>query len=115
MKVKRFADAKPYEAANHFDVKSLRLQGFEEDGPKNFWCGLSYYLPGAKAGPDSSPLERVYVVLDGELAVTVDGKETVLKPMDSCYIPPNEVRAVNNRTNNVVTLLVILPYPPKQT
>ena len=65
MLVKRFADAKPYEAPNHRDVRSLRLQGFEAGGPKNAWVGLSHYLPGGGAGPDASPLEKVYVVLVG--------------------------------------------------
>ena len=32
MLVKRFSDAKPYEAPNHRDVIGLRLQGFEEGG-----------------------------------------------------------------------------------
>ncbi len=32
MLVKRFADADSYEAPNHWDVKGLRLQGFEDGG-----------------------------------------------------------------------------------
>src|SRR6478672_4702108 len=64
MLVKRFADAKPYEAPNHRGVVGLRLQGFEEGGPANQWVGLSQYLPGGGAGPDATPFEKVYVVLD---------------------------------------------------
>ena len=33
MHVKRFDDAKPYEAPNHRGVVGLRLQGFEPGGP----------------------------------------------------------------------------------
>ena len=55
MLVKRFEDAKPYEAVNHRDVVGLRLQGFEPEGPKNHWVGLSYYMPRGGAGPDSTP------------------------------------------------------------
>ena len=29
MKVNRLEDARPYVAPNHFDMRSLRLQGFE--------------------------------------------------------------------------------------
>jgi len=72
MLVKRFADAKPYEAPNHRGVVGLRLQGFEEGGPTNQWVGLSQYLPGGGAGPDSTPFEKVYVVLDGEMTVIVE-------------------------------------------
>jgi quercetin dioxygenase-like cupin family protein len=112
MHVKRFADAKPYDAPNHRDVVGLRLQGFEPDGPKNQWVGLSQYLPGGGAGPDSTPFEKVYIVLDGEMTVIVDGKQTVLGKYDSCTIPPGEVRTLENRRNDVCTMLVVIPYPP---
>ena len=112
MHVKRFAEAKPYEAPNHRGVVGLRLQGFEDNGPKNQWVGYSQFLPGGGAGPDSTPFEKVYVVLDGEMTVIIDGKETVLKAMDSCTIPPGEVREIVNRTNDVCKMLVVIPYPP---
>ena len=112
MLIKRFADAKPYDAPNHRGVVGLRLQGFEPEGPKNQWIGLSQFLPGGGAGPDSTPFEKVYVVLDGEMTVIVAGKETVLGIYDSCTIPPNEVREIVNRKNAVATMLVVIPYPP---
>ncbi|MFT8246027.1 cupin domain-containing protein [Roseomonas sp. BN140053] len=113
MLVKRFAEAKPYEAPNHFDMKGLRLQGFEPGGPEKFWTGLSHFLPGGGAGPDSSPLEKVYVVLAGEVTVRADGEEVVLKPYDSCCIGGNVVREVVNNSNVVATMLVVMPYPEK--
>ena len=111
MLVKRFEDAEPYEAPNHWDVVGLRLQGFEEGGPANQWVGLSHYLPGGGAGPDATPFEKVYVVLDGEATLTVGGEETVLRRYDSCTIAPDEVRKIENRSNHVCTLLVVIPYP----
>ncbi len=113
MKVTRFNEAKAYSAPNHFDMRSIRLQGFEAGGPEVSWVGLSHFLPGGGAGPDSSPLEKVYVLISGELVVTVDGVDTVLKPMDSCCIPGDEVRTVKNRSNEVATMLVVMPYPKK--
>ena len=113
MLVKRFADAKAYEAPNHRAVRSLRLQGFEPGGPKGFWTGLSHFLPGGGAGPDASPLEKVYVILAGEMTVIVDGKETVLHSMDSCTIPGGETREIVNRGNAVCTMLVVMPSPPE--
>ncbi|HUZ66791.1 MAG TPA: cupin domain-containing protein [Beijerinckiaceae bacterium] len=112
MLVKRYADAKPYEAANHRDVKGLRLQGFEPGGPTNQWVGLSHFLPGGGAGPDATPTEKIYVVLEGEMTVLVGGKESVLKKLDSCTIAPNETREIVNRANTVCTMLVVIPYPP---
>jgi quercetin dioxygenase-like cupin family protein len=113
MKVTHFADAAPYEAPHHFDVGSLRLQGFAPGGPERFWVGLSHFLPGGGAGPDGSPLEKVYVVLSGELTVEARGQEFVLGPMDSCCIAANEVRSVKNRGNAVATILVVMPCPEK--
>jgi quercetin dioxygenase-like cupin family protein len=113
MLVKRFADAKTYDAPNHRNYSSLRLFGADAGGPEKFVVGLSHFLPGGGAGPDASPTEKVYVVLAGELTVIVDGKETVLEAYDSCFIAPNESREIINRGNDVVTMLVAVSTPPK--
>jgi quercetin dioxygenase-like cupin family protein len=113
MDVKRFAEAKSYEAPNHRAYSSLRLFGAEAGGPKQLVVGLSHFLPGGGAGPDASPTEKVYFILSGELTVIVGGKETVLKANDSCFIGPNESREIINRTNDVVTMLVAVSTPPK--
>jgi quercetin dioxygenase-like cupin family protein len=111
MLVKRFVDAEPYLAPNHRDVRSLRLQGFETGGPAHQWVGLSHFLPGGGAGPDSTPVEKVYVILSGEMTVIINGKETVLGRLDSCTIPAGEVREIINRGNDICTMLVVMPYP----
>ena len=113
MLVKRFADAEAYEAPNHWGVHGLRLQGFEEGGPTNQWVGFSQFLPGGGAGPDSTPFEKVYVVLEGEMTIEWDGKTEVLRKMDSCTVAPNEVRRIENRSNHVCKMLVVIPYPPE--
>jgi quercetin dioxygenase-like cupin family protein len=112
MLVKRFAEARPYEAPNHRGVLGLRLQGFEDGGPQNQWLGLSQFLPGGGAGPDSTPFEKVYLVLEGEMTVRSGGVETVLGPLDSCTIPPGEIREITNRSNHICKMLVVIPYPP---
>jgi mannose-6-phosphate isomerase-like protein (cupin superfamily) len=111
MKLKRFADAETYDAPNHWGVTGLRLQGFEDGGPENQWVGFSQFLPGGGAGPDSTPFEKIYVVLEGEMTVEVDGSETVLSAMDSCTIPLGEVRRIENKTNHICKMLVVIPYP----
>jgi mannose-6-phosphate isomerase-like protein (cupin superfamily) len=115
MLVKRFEDAKSYEAPNHRGVVALRLQGFEPGGPTHQWIGFSQYLPGGGAGPDSTPFEKVYVVLEGRLTVILGGQETTLGPLDSCTIAPGETREIINRGNHVCKMLVVIPYPAKAT
>ena len=51
-------------------------------------------------------------MLEGELTLIIDGKESVLKKYDSCTISANEVREIVNRSNHMCTLLVSIPYPP---
>src|SRR5256885_1355309 len=70
MQVKRFSEAKPYEAPNHRQYSSLRLFGAEAGGTQTLIAGVSHFLPGGGAGPDASPPEKVYFVLAGELIVT---------------------------------------------
>ena len=40
-------------------------------------------------------------------------QETTLGKYDSCTIPPGEVRKIENRRNDVCTMLVVIPYPPE--
>ena len=108
MIVRKLTEAKPYEAPNHRDCKSLRVFGAEMGGSQSLIFGISHFLPGGGAGPDASPPEKVYFVLAGELTVIVGGKETVLKKNDSCVIGPNETREIVNRGNEVCTILVAI-------
>ncbi|MDA4844088.1 cupin domain-containing protein [Hoeflea poritis] len=112
MLIKRFNEAEPYEAPNHQACTSLRLAGFSEVGPENYWVGCSHFLPGGGAGPDASPLEKVYVVLSGQLTVKAEGKIEVAGPMDTVFIPGGEEREIRNEGNDVVTMIVVMPYPP---
>jgi mannose-6-phosphate isomerase-like protein (cupin superfamily) len=106
MIVRKLSEAKPYEAPNHRDYKSLRLFGAEMGGSQSLIFGISHFLPGGGAGPDASPPEKIYFILDGELTIIVDGKETVATRGDTCYIGPNETREIINRSNQVCTIAV---------
>jgi quercetin dioxygenase-like cupin family protein len=111
MKVNRLADVSTYDPPNHFDCTALRLQGWDASDASNFWVGLSHFLPGGGTTHEATPLEKVYVVLRGEITVVTDDGEDTLRELDSCYIAPNEARTVTNRTNDVATMLVVMPYP----
>ena len=112
MQVKRFNDAKPYEAPNHRGCLPLRLFGVEAGGTQTLIVGLSHFLPGGGAGPDASPPEKIYYVLAGELTVIAGGKEIVAEAGDTVYIGPNESREIINRTNEVCTIFVAVASPP---
>lgn len=111
MQVTRIADAPPYEAPNHFDMRGVRLHGWDVSESQNFWVGLSHFLPGGGVRKDATPLEKVYVLLEGELTVITDDAETMLAPLDSCYIPAGEARSIENRGSRTAMMLVVMPYP----
>ncbi|ABR06075.1 hypothetical protein K838_05682 [Mycobacterium tuberculosis TKK-01-0007] len=87
MKLTRASQAPRYVAPAHHEVSTMRLQGREAGRTERFWVGLSVYRPGGTAEPAPTREETVYVVLDGELVVTVDGAETVLGGSTACTSP----------------------------
>src|SRR3954463_11710727 len=111
MQVTRIDQAGPYEAPKHHGGHMLRLQGYDASEAQNFSVGLSHFLPGGGADHDATPLEKVYVVLDGEVTEQTDDHEGRRRPMDSFDRAPNEARSVENRTNRPASMLVVMPYP----
>ena len=65
MIVRKLSEAKPYEAPNHREYKSLRVFGAEMGGSQALIFGISHFLPGGGAGPDASPPEKIYHVRGG--------------------------------------------------
>lgn len=111
MKKMELSQAKPYEAAKHFNMTGFRLQGKAETGVTKFWMGMSHFLPGGGAEFDASPTEKIYFVIDGEVTVTDANKQDiVLKKNDSLFIGGNEGRSILNKTNLPATMLVVINY-----
>lgn len=114
MEITRLADAKAYIAPKHYDMRSLRLQGFEASSADFAWTGLSYFLPGGGAEMDSGPLGKIYVVTEGEITIELgSGDSYVLRALDSCFIPGGEARAVRNDGNTVASMIVVMPFAEK--
>lgn len=112
MEITRFAEARRYDAPKHHDMRGLRLQGFDASASRFAWTGLSHFLPGGGAEMDTSPLEKIYVVLEGEVTIELaDGTVHILRKLDSCFIPGGEARAIRNDGNAMATMIVVMPYP----
>lgn len=112
MQITRLKEAQRYDAPGHFEMRSLRLQGFDASDAQFAWSGLSYFLPGGGAEMDASPLEKMYVMLEGEITIELDdGTQHRLAKHDSCFIPGGEARAIRNDTNAMAVMLVVMPYP----
>lgn len=112
MKKVELKDVSPYNAPLHFDMKAMKLHGTEETGATKFWMGMSYFLPGGGAewAYENSPTEKIYFMVGGEMVVTSNEGEIVLRKGDSLFIGSNEGRSMLNRTNQVATVLVAISY-----
>lgn len=109
MQVTRYSEAKPYEAPEHYDMRCLRLQGKEATTTNSIWIGLSHLLPGGRTSLKDAAVEKIYIVVAGEVMVeTVDGAVT-LGMLDSCRLAPGEARALVNRTNAPASILLAMP------
>jgi len=112
MKVTKIEEAVGYSPPKHFDCHAMWLQHKSIGSEAPYWVGCSYFLPGGKAEWAASPLDKIYIVLDGEITVETEKEKVVLGPMDSVFIGPDENREVRNETNRIATMLVVMPYPP---
>lgn len=111
MHVTRSNAAKTYYPPKHPGAVAYRLQGMDVSPVQDFWVGLSHFLPGGGAELDSTPTEKVYVVLSGEVTVEAGGQRVTLKPYDSCMIGKNEARTVVNESSMPASMLVVISTP----
>lgn len=109
MQVTRFSKAPSYQAPEHYDMACLRLQGKEATTTDTIWIGLSHILPGGHTSLKDADVEKIYIVVEGEVTVSTDTEEFTLKRLDSCRIAPGEARALHNRTNAPASILLAMP------
>lgn len=112
MNLTRFAGAPAYYPANHEGMHCLRLQGFEAGPSLSLWMGVSVLLPGGHTGMDASPVEKHYVVLEGEVCLKTPDGTVTLGQFDSVRLAPGEARQVSNPSNRPAMLLLAMPYAP---
>ena len=116
MHITRFADAPEYQAPNHFDMRCVYLQGRTAGPSVQLWMGVSTIAPGGHTGLDPSPMEKHYVVLEGELTLVGElggsTEEAVLRQHDSARFAPGEKRQLRNHTDREAKVLLAMPLAP---
>lgn len=113
MHIVRFVEAITYSAPGHHDMSMVRLQGREAGPSDHLWLGVSVIAPGGGTTLSSSPDEKMYVVLDGELQISNGQIEATLTRWDSCRVAPGEERMLLNRSEAPATVLLAMPLPRK--
>jgi mannose-6-phosphate isomerase-like protein (cupin superfamily) len=101
-----------YDAPGHAGMQMRRLQGLEAGPSESVWIGMSDIEPGGGTTAAASPLEKFYVVFEGELLVECGNEphhETAtLYAGDSCRIAPNEVRRLLNASTTAPCRVVLV-------
>lgn len=113
MNVTRISDAPEYRPPEHFDMRCQRLQGFEAGPATSLWMGLSEIAPGGHTSLTASPLEKLYLVVEGEVVLRTGESEATLYPLDSCRIAPGEARALENRSSRTARIVLCMPLQPE--
>ncbi|WP_083222579.1 MULTISPECIES: cupin domain-containing protein [unclassified Ensifer] len=109
MQVTRYSDARRYDAPEHYDMRCLRLQGKEATQTDTIWVGLSHLLPGGYTSLKDAAVEKIYIVVAGEVTVETSTDTVTLGFLDSCRLAPGEARALVNRTNAPASILLAMP------
>ena len=117
MNITRFDTAPSYLPPNHFDMRCLRLQGHEAGASQALWLGVSPIAPCGHTSLDGSPMEKHYVVLEGQVTLVGDlagvPTEAVLRRHDSACFAPGEKRQLIYRCNAPASILLAMPNPVK--
>ncbi len=114
-RIVRGAEAPPYFPPLHTGVAAKRLQGHEAGPTDAFWVGESTYPPGSSADTSPTAAETVYLVLDGELELTVADERHTLHAGDSVHMTRGTTRSVVNASSQDARLLVVIASPKEQT
>ncbi len=106
-RVQRINEAVAFAPEGHTGVRPVRLIGTEPDDFLN--VVLSEYAPGAHADWSPVPVDTVYLVLSGSLAITYLNEKIDLRPLDSIFLPAGCMRAVDNLATEPARMLVMRP------
>ncbi len=115
MDIVRIDDAPTYEAPGHQGFHMRRLQGMEASPASAMWVGLSIIAPGGQTTLTASHLEKIYVVIAGEVVLGNGAERARLGPLDSCRIAPGEPRQVSNEGATEARLLLAMPLDRVET
>lgn len=93
--------------------RSIRLVDPELAGSKHVDVHLNELRVDGKAGPTHyhERSENIYVILEGTIAVEIEGQRHLLGPNDVAYIPPGLRHAVSNGGKSIARVLEIYAPP----
>lgn len=103
----RLAETPRYEPPRHTGVQAQRHQGLEAGGDSPAYIATSTFAPNGVADSAPTPFDTVYLILDGELELSVADRVETLRRGDSVFLPAGTVRELANRTDDDAALVVV--------
>jgi quercetin dioxygenase-like cupin family protein len=82
----------------------------KDDGAEHFAMRCFEMAPGGHSPYHAHEWEHEVFILDGECLVICDDKRTKAGPGYVVFIPPNQVHHFENRSQNVVRFLCLVPH-----
>lgn len=110
-KITKVDESYTYEAAGHHDCLTTRLHDPQDVNEGAITMGLTHFLPGGGTDFGSNQKESIYYIIKGEMTVTTDDGETVLRAGDSFHCGPGTSKAVKNTGTSSAKMLVALTDP----
>jgi len=107
MKINRSDSAKFYNAPGHVGVASKNLHAPDEVEGGAVALNCSSFEPGGKLDRTAPPPEMIYYILEGEMTLITDEGTETLGTGDSVHFHPGEARALENRTDKPVRMLIV--------
>ena len=102
----RWADAQSYAPPHHSGVTARRHHLRQADGGSPAFVSTRR-SPTGSAESTETTYDTIYVILDGELGVSVDGQTEILASGDSVFLPAGTVRSLSNRAETEARLVVV--------
>jgi len=79
---------------------------------ENFCQGHVTIFPGGKVPKHRHPNEEVYLVLEGEGTIEIDGEIQPIRAGEAVYVPPNSEHELANPQANKADMVFLFTYSP---
>lgn len=107
----RWNDAQTYAPQHHSGVTARRHQGRQAGGGSPAFVSTSTFTPAGNAESTPTTYDTIYVMLEGELVLPVDGGTETLNKGDSVFLPAGTVRSLSNHADTDARLVVVAVPP----
>jgi quercetin dioxygenase-like cupin family protein len=109
--VTRSGEAQPYAPPHHSGVTARRHQGRQAGGGSPALVSTSTFTPTASADSTPTTYDTIYLILDGQLELSVDDRTETLGKGDSVFLPAGTIRGLRNHTETDARLVVVAVPP----